>query len=37
MSSLPDWLGPLYEADEMRAVDTWAIDEMATPSLDLME
>ena len=37
MSSLPDWLGPLYEADEMRAVDAWAIDEMATPSLDLME
>ena len=37
MSSLPDWLDPLYEADEMRAVDAWAIGEMATPSLDLME
>ena len=35
--SLPDWLDPLYEADEMRAVDAWAIEEMATPSLDLME
>jgi len=37
VSSLPDWLDPLYEADEMRAVDAWAIEEMATPSLDLME
>ena len=25
--SLPDWLDPLYEADEMRAVDAWAIEE----------
>ena len=37
MSSLPDWLDPLYEADEMRAVDGWAIGEAGTPSLDLME
>ena len=37
MSRLPDWLDPLYEADEMRAVDAWAIDEAGTPSLDLME
>ncbi len=35
--SLPDWLEPLYEADEMRAVDTWAIEEQGVPSLDLME
>ena len=35
--SLPDWLDPLYEADEMRAVDAWAIEEAGTPSLDLME
>jgi ADP-dependent NAD(P)H-hydrate dehydratase / NAD(P)H-hydrate epimerase len=35
--SLPDWLDPLYEAAEMRAVDTWAIEERGVPSLDLME
>ena len=37
VSGLPDWLDPLYEADEMRAVDAWAIEEAGTPSLDLME
>jgi NAD(P)H-hydrate epimerase len=37
VSPLPDWLDPLYEAGEMRAVDAWAIDEAGTPSLDLME
>ena len=37
MSALPAWLDPLYEADEMRAVDTWAIEEQGVPSLDLME
>ena len=35
--SLPDWADPLYEAGEMRAVDTWAIEEQGVPSLDLME
>jgi ADP-dependent NAD(P)H-hydrate dehydratase / NAD(P)H-hydrate epimerase len=35
--SLPDWLDPLYEAAEMRAVDAWAIEEQGVPSLDLME
>ena len=35
--SLPDWLDPLYNADEMRAVDAWAIEEQGVPSLDLME
>jgi ADP-dependent NAD(P)H-hydrate dehydratase / NAD(P)H-hydrate epimerase len=35
--ALPDWLDPLYEAKEMRAVDAWAIEEQAVPSLDLME
>src|SRR4051794_27331366 len=34
---LPDWLDPLYEAAEMRAVDTWAIEQRGVPSLDLME
>ena len=37
MTGLPDWLDPLYEADEMRAVDTWAIEQQGVPSLDLME
>ena len=31
------WLEPLYTAEEMRALDTWAIDERGIPSLDLME
>ena len=31
------WLQPLYEADAMRAIDSWAIDERGVPSLDLME
>lgn len=35
--ALPDWLDPLYEAGEMRAVDAWAIDHQGVPSLDLME
>ena len=36
MSSLPDWLDPLYEAAEMRAADTWAIEEQGVPQDDLM-
>src|SRR3954454_8458615 len=35
--ALPDWLDPLYAAEEMRAVDEWAIEEQGVPSLDLME
>src|SRR4051812_13849174 len=35
--ALPDWLDPLYTAEEMRAVDKWAIEEQGVPSLDLME
>ena len=35
--TLPDWLDPVYTADEMRACDAWAIDEQGIPSLDLME
>jgi hydroxyethylthiazole kinase-like uncharacterized protein yjeF len=34
---LPDWLDPLPGADQMRAIDRWAIEERAIPSLDLME
>ena len=35
--ALRDWLDPLYEAAEMRAVDSWAIETQGVPSLDLME
>ena len=35
--SLPGWLEPLYEAEEMRAADAWAIEEQGMPGLDLME
>jgi ADP-dependent NAD(P)H-hydrate dehydratase / NAD(P)H-hydrate epimerase len=31
------WLKPLYDADGMRAVDRWAIEEMGVSSLELME
>ncbi len=31
------WLSPLHDAETMRAVDAWAIEERKTPSLELME
>ncbi|HWO47359.1 MAG TPA: hypothetical protein VNM41_04795, partial [Solirubrobacterales bacterium] len=31
------WLRPLYDAEGMRAVDRWAIEELGVPSLELME
>jgi ADP-dependent NAD(P)H-hydrate dehydratase / NAD(P)H-hydrate epimerase len=31
------WLEPLYDAEGMRAVDRWAIEEIGVPSLELME
>src|SRR4051794_7058355 len=31
------WLFPLYDAEGMRAVDRWAIEEQGIPSLELME
>src|SRR3954449_7047665 len=34
---LPDWLDPVYEADEMRACDAYAVEERGVESLDLME
>ncbi len=37
MDSLPDWLTPLYDAEAMRAIDRWAIEERGVGSLDLME
>jgi ADP-dependent NAD(P)H-hydrate dehydratase / NAD(P)H-hydrate epimerase len=37
MTVLPDWMQPVYEAAEMRAVDAWAIEEQGVPEADLME
>src|SRR5262245_62568724 len=34
---MEDWLEPCLDADEMRAVDRWAIEERGVPSLELME
>ena len=31
------WLEPLYDAEAMRAVDSWAIERAGVPSLELME
>jgi NAD(P)H-hydrate epimerase len=31
------WLRPLFDAEGMRAVDAWAIEEQGVPSLELME
>jgi hydroxyethylthiazole kinase-like uncharacterized protein yjeF len=35
--SLPAWLDPLPGAEQMRAIDRWAIEQRAIPALDLME
>ena len=35
--SLPRWLEPLLDAEQMRATDAWAMDERGVPSLELME
>ncbi|HST55453.1 MAG TPA: NAD(P)H-hydrate dehydratase [Solirubrobacteraceae bacterium] len=37
MSCLPGWCEPLLDADAMRAVDRWAIDERGVTLLELME
>lgn len=34
---LPDWLDPLYGAEQMRAIDRWAIEQRGVAGLDLME
>jgi len=34
---LPDWLHPLYGAEQMRAIDRWAIEQRDIPGIDLME
>ncbi len=35
--ALPDWLEPLPDAHEQRALDEWAIGERGIPGLELME
>jgi len=35
--SARDWLAPLYDAEKMRAIDSWAIQNRGVPSLELME
>jgi hydroxyethylthiazole kinase-like uncharacterized protein yjeF len=37
VDQLPDWLTPLLDAETMRGVDRWAIEQRGVPSLDLME
>jgi NAD(P)H-hydrate epimerase len=34
---MEEWLHPCLDADEMRAVDRWAIEQQKVPSLQLME
>lgn len=34
---MESWLRPLFDAEGMRAVDQWAIEERGVPSLELME
>jgi hydroxyethylthiazole kinase-like uncharacterized protein yjeF len=35
--SMPPWLEPLLDAEQMRATDRWAIEDRGVPSLHLME
>ena len=35
--SLPDWLEPLPDAAQQRALDEWAIGELRIAGVDLME
>jgi hydroxyethylthiazole kinase-like uncharacterized protein yjeF len=37
MARLPDWLDPLPDAREQRALDEWAISERAVAGIELME
>jgi hydroxyethylthiazole kinase-like uncharacterized protein yjeF len=37
VESLPDWLEPLPDAETMRGVDRWAIEDRGVPGIDLME
>ncbi len=35
--AIPDWLDPLYDAGQQRALDEWAIGELGIPGVELME
>ncbi|HEX2087672.1 MAG TPA: NAD(P)H-hydrate epimerase, partial [Solirubrobacteraceae bacterium] len=35
--TLPDWLEPLPDAEQMRATDAWAIEQRGIPGVELME
>jgi ADP-dependent NAD(P)H-hydrate dehydratase / NAD(P)H-hydrate epimerase len=37
MEALPDWCEPLLDAQQMRAIDNWAIHDRGVASLELME
>jgi len=37
MTSLPPWLEPLLDVDQLRASDAWAIDALGIPGVELME
>ncbi len=37
MDALPDWLTPLPDAEQMRAIDRWAIEQQGVPGIELME
>jgi len=37
VDQLPDWLTPLLDAETMRGVDRWAIEDQGVQSLELME
>jgi NAD(P)H-hydrate epimerase len=37
VNALPDWLQPLPDAETMRAIDRWAIEEQGVDGLELME
>ncbi len=37
MTELDDWLAPLPDAEQQRAIDAWAIETRGTPGINLME
>jgi len=37
MSGLPDWLAPLPDSEQQRAIDEWAIEEVGICGVELME
>ncbi|HLO36145.1 MAG TPA: NAD(P)H-hydrate epimerase, partial [Candidatus Deferrimicrobium sp.] len=37
LARMEEWLDPCLDADEMRAIDRWAIKDKGVPSLELME